>query len=87
MVGSTDVYGLQEEILGEGAYARVQTCINLITNKEYAVKVGLGGTDPAHWVTNIAFVNSYTRLAVSCFVKAEPPVGTLLHAVLQSHCC
>uniref|UniRef100_A0A8C5CNU8 non-specific serine/threonine protein kinase n=1 Tax=Gadus morhua TaxID=8049 RepID=A0A8C5CNU8_GADMO len=34
-----DVYGLQEEILGEGAYARVQTCINLITNKEYAVKI------------------------------------------------
>lgn len=26
-------------MLGEGAYARVQTCINLITNKEYAVKV------------------------------------------------
>ncbi|KAJ8278950.1 hypothetical protein COCON_G00060160 [Conger conger] len=34
-----DVYRLQEEILGEGAYARVQTCINLITNKEYAVKI------------------------------------------------
>ncbi|CAL8256442.1 unnamed protein product [Merluccius merluccius] len=34
-----DVYRLQEEILGEGAYARVQTCINLITNNEYAVKI------------------------------------------------
>uniref|UniRef100_A0A8C5NEX7 non-specific serine/threonine protein kinase n=1 Tax=Gouania willdenowi TaxID=441366 RepID=A0A8C5NEX7_GOUWI len=34
-----DVYRLQEELLGEGAYARVQTCINLITNKEYAVKI------------------------------------------------
>lgn len=34
-----DVYRLQEELLGEGAFARVQTCINLITNKEYAVKV------------------------------------------------
>ncbi|KAG5851457.1 hypothetical protein ANANG_G00093650 [Anguilla anguilla] len=34
-----DVYRLQEEILGEGAYARVQTCVNLITNKEYAVKI------------------------------------------------
>ncbi|MBN3315572.1 MKNK2 kinase, partial [Atractosteus spatula] len=34
-----DVYRLQEEVLGEGAYARVQTCINLITNKEYAVKL------------------------------------------------
>ncbi|KTG37199.1 hypothetical protein cypCar_00021502 [Cyprinus carpio] len=33
-----DVYKLQNEILGEGAYAVVQTCINLITNKEYAVK-------------------------------------------------
>ncbi|CAB1326876.1 unnamed protein product, partial [Coregonus sp. 'balchen'] len=26
------------EVLGEGAYAVVQTCINLITQKEYAVK-------------------------------------------------
>uniref|UniRef100_A0A8C1R4B6 non-specific serine/threonine protein kinase n=1 Tax=Cyprinus carpio TaxID=7962 RepID=A0A8C1R4B6_CYPCA len=34
-----DVYKLQNEILGEGAYAVVQTCINLITNKEYAVKI------------------------------------------------
>ncbi|KAI1891611.1 hypothetical protein AGOR_G00145570 [Albula goreensis] len=34
-----DVYRLQDEILGEGAYAKVQTCINLITNKEYAVKI------------------------------------------------
>ncbi|KAJ8274655.1 hypothetical protein COCON_G00092800 [Conger conger] len=34
-----DVYRLHEEVLGEGAYARVQTCINLITNKEYAVKI------------------------------------------------
>lgn len=35
----TDVYRLQDEVLGEGAYAVVQTCINLITHKEYAVKV------------------------------------------------
>ncbi|XP_017561863.1 MAP kinase-interacting serine/threonine-protein kinase 2a [Pygocentrus nattereri] len=34
-----DVYRLQDEVLGEGAYAVVQTCINLITNKEYAVKI------------------------------------------------
>ncbi|XP_016086683.1 MAP kinase-interacting serine/threonine-protein kinase 2-like [Sinocyclocheilus grahami] len=34
-----DVYKLQDEVLGEGAYARVQTCINQITHKEYAVKV------------------------------------------------
>ncbi|CAM2109369.1 unnamed protein product [Caretta caretta] len=34
-----DVYQLQEEVLGEGAHARVQSCINLITNKEYAVKI------------------------------------------------
>ncbi|XP_063056778.1 MAP kinase-interacting serine/threonine-protein kinase 2b [Engraulis encrasicolus] len=34
-----DVYRLQDEILGEGAYARVETCINQITNKEYAVKI------------------------------------------------
>lgn len=34
-----DVYRLQEEVLGEGAYARVQSCVSLITNKEYAVKM------------------------------------------------
>ncbi|XP_051983636.1 MAP kinase-interacting serine/threonine-protein kinase 2-like [Xyrauchen texanus] len=34
-----DVYKLQDEVLGEGAYAVVQTCINLITRKEYAVKI------------------------------------------------
>ncbi|MGH0147846.1 UNVERIFIED_CONTAM: hypothetical protein FKN15_050402 [Acipenser sinensis] len=34
-----DVYMLQEEVLGEGACARVQTCISVITNKEYAVKI------------------------------------------------
>ncbi|KAK9970787.1 hypothetical protein ABG768_026701 [Culter alburnus] len=34
-----DVYKLQDEVLGEGAYARVQTCISQITHKEYAVKI------------------------------------------------
>ncbi|XP_076860393.1 MAP kinase-interacting serine/threonine-protein kinase 2b isoform X2 [Brachyhypopomus gauderio] len=34
-----DVYKLQDEVLGEGAYAKVQTCINQITQKEYAVKI------------------------------------------------
>ncbi|XP_045155971.1 MAP kinase-interacting serine/threonine-protein kinase 2 [Echinops telfairi] len=34
-----DVYQLQEDVLGEGAHARVQTCISLITNQEYAVKI------------------------------------------------
>lgn len=45
-----DVYQLQEEVLGEGAHARVQSCVNLITNKEYAVKVKLvllRAADPA----------------------------------------
>lgn len=36
---ASDVYLLQEEVLGEGAHAKVQACVNLITNKEYAVKV------------------------------------------------
>lgn len=35
----SDVYKLQDELLGEGAYAKVQTCISQITQKEYAVKV------------------------------------------------
>ncbi|XP_068089950.1 MAP kinase-interacting serine/threonine-protein kinase 2 isoform X2 [Hyperolius riggenbachi] len=34
-----DMYQLKEEVLGEGAYARVQSCINTITSKEYAVKI------------------------------------------------
>ncbi|XP_011819504.1 PREDICTED: MAP kinase-interacting serine/threonine-protein kinase 2 [Colobus angolensis palliatus] len=34
-----DVYQLQEDVLGEGAHARVQTCINLISSQEYAVKI------------------------------------------------
>lgn len=34
-----DMYQLQDEVLGEGAFARVQSCMNLITNKEYAVKI------------------------------------------------
>lgn len=34
-----DLYKLTGEILGEGAYASVQTCINLYTDLEYAVKI------------------------------------------------
>lgn len=50
---SPDVYQLQEDVLGEGAHARVQTCVNLITNQEYAVKVSpalsrAALTDPWH---------------------------------------
>jgi hypothetical protein len=50
--GSPDVYQLQEDVLGEGAHARVQTCVNLITNHEYAVKVSCpatGSPSPAGW--------------------------------------
>ncbi|XP_023241744.1 MAP kinase-interacting serine/threonine-protein kinase 1-like isoform X2 [Centruroides sculpturatus] len=35
----SDLYRLTEEILGEGAYASVRTCINVYTEKEYAVKI------------------------------------------------
>lgn len=34
-----DLYTISDELLGEGAYATVWTCINKYTNKEYAVKV------------------------------------------------
>ncbi|MCJ8740418.1 hypothetical protein PDJAM_G00058580 [Pangasius djambal] len=34
-----DVYRLQDEVLGEGAYAVVQTCVSLSTRREYAVKI------------------------------------------------
>ncbi|XP_026883444.1 MAP kinase-interacting serine/threonine-protein kinase 2a isoform X1 [Electrophorus electricus] len=34
-----DVYRIHDEVLGEGAYAVVQACTNLVTGKEYAVKI------------------------------------------------
>ncbi|KAK2118563.1 MAP kinase-interacting serine/threonine-protein kinase 2 [Saguinus oedipus] len=34
-----DIYQLQDDVLGEGAHACVQTCINLITSQDYAVKI------------------------------------------------
>ncbi|CAG9759465.1 unnamed protein product [Ceutorhynchus assimilis] len=34
-----DLYKMTGEVLGEGAYASVQTCVNLYTDLEYAVKI------------------------------------------------
>lgn len=34
-----DLYRLTGEVLGRGAYASVQTCVNLLTDLEYAVKI------------------------------------------------
>lgn len=41
LVASTfkDLYRLTGEVLGEGAYASVQTCVNIYTDIEYAVKI------------------------------------------------
>lgn len=41
LVASTfhDLYRLTGEVLGEGAYASVQTCVNIYTDLEYAVKI------------------------------------------------
>lgn len=36
---STDLYKLTGEVLGEGAYASVQTCVNIYTGQEFAVKI------------------------------------------------
>jgi len=36
-----DLYFISDELLGEGAYATVWTCVNKYTSKEYAVKVRL----------------------------------------------
>ncbi|KAG7230579.1 hypothetical protein INR49_025296 [Caranx melampygus] len=59
-----DVYRLQEEVLGEGAYARVQTCINLITNKEYAVKGIVQLVAPRWFISRqqIMWLNLYIAL-------------------------
>ncbi len=37
----SELYRLTGEFLGEGAYASVQTCVNIWTDVEYAVKVRL----------------------------------------------
>jgi MAP kinase interacting serine/threonine kinase len=35
----SELYKLTGEVLGEGAYASVQTCVNIWTDLEYAVKM------------------------------------------------
>jgi Serine/threonine protein kinase len=35
----SELYKLTGEVLGEGAYASVQTCVNIWTDLEYAVKI------------------------------------------------
>lgn len=40
---SSDLYKLTDEVLGQGAYAKVQGCISLQNGQEYAVKVSKGG--------------------------------------------
>merc|ERR1712227_410103 len=35
----TELYRLTGEMLGQGAYASVQTCVNIYTDTEYAVKI------------------------------------------------
>lgn len=40
-VSSLDVYQLTSELLGEGAYAKVQGAVSLQSGKEYAVKVSV----------------------------------------------
>jgi MAP kinase interacting serine/threonine kinase len=34
-----ELYRLTGEVLGQGAYASVQTCVNIYTEVEYAVKI------------------------------------------------
>ena len=34
-----EIYKLTGEVLGQGAYASVQTCVNIYTEVEYAVKI------------------------------------------------
>ncbi len=44
---SVDLYKLTDEVLGQGAYAKVQGCVSLQNGQEFAVKVSkdiLSGT-------------------------------------------
>jgi len=34
-----DLYKLKNEVLGQGSYGRVETCVNVFSGKEYAVKI------------------------------------------------
>lgn len=34
-----DLYSLRSDVLGQGSYGRVETCVNIYTNIEYAVKI------------------------------------------------
>lgn len=40
-ISLADLYKLTAELLGEGAYAKVQGAVSLQTGKEYAVKVSI----------------------------------------------
>lgn len=39
LIFSPDLYKLTDEVLGQGAYAKVQGCISLQNRQEFAVKV------------------------------------------------
>lgn len=39
IICSSDLYKLTDEVLGQGAYAKVQGCISLQNGQEFAVKV------------------------------------------------
>lgn len=67
-----DVYQLQEDVLGEGAHARVQTCVNLISNQEYAVKVSCGRSR-GQWPLSpqvTAMENQYLKMAPELVTRA-----------------
>lgn len=74
-----DVYQLREDVLGEGAHARVQTCVNLITNQEYAVKVSRG-LPRGQWRLNpqiTATENQYLKMATLEIQVSPSHTGTV----------
>lgn len=36
----SDIYKVLDDVLGQGAHTTVKSCVKLVTNQEYAVKVG-----------------------------------------------
>ena len=36
----SDIYKVLDDVLGQGAHTIVKSCVKLVTNQEYAVKVG-----------------------------------------------
>lgn len=64
-----DLYCVTGELLGEGAYAKVWTCMNRYTHKEYAVKVA-GNTTFVYFKLKESFVTPFLHRLLKSMLLA-----------------